>query len=215
FPRLAERRWWAIIQGAYTGISAYVGGAIIIALLGGGSVALMAFILGLPYALPLGLWMMLLEIIPMIGATIGAVPAVIVAFVVGGPVNGIIMIAFIIVYQQVENIVIQPRVQGRAAALSPLVVFMSVLIGSQILGVLGALFAVPVAGVVQIFMRQVIEQRGTEDMHLPAPISGAPVTEHEIAADGPTDISPGDGHPDADDSDDTSGDRSGRNFATE
>ncbi|MBC7462525.1 MAG: AI-2E family transporter, partial [Thermoleophilia bacterium] len=47
FPRLAERRWWAIIQGAYTGISAYVGGAIIIALLGGGSVALMAFILGL------------------------------------------------------------------------------------------------------------------------------------------------------------------------
>ncbi|MCW2972303.1 MAG: hypothetical protein JWN72_576 [Thermoleophilia bacterium] len=215
FPRLAERRWWAIIQGAYTGISAYVGGAIIIALLGGASVALMAFILGLPYALPLGLWMMLLEIIPMIGATIGAVPAIIVAFVVGGPVKGIIMIAFIIVYQQIENIVIQPRVQGRAAALSPLVVFMSVLIGSQLLGVLGALFAVPVAGVVQIFMRQVIEQRGTEDMHLPALISGEPVSEGEIAADGPTDVSPADGDLDADGSDDAPGDRSGRDFATE
>lgn len=168
FPRLAERRWWSIVQGAYSGIAAYVGGAIVIALIGGSVLTITALALGLPYALPLGLWMMLLEIIPMIGATIGAIPAVIVAFVAGGPWHGLVMVAVVVAYQQVENIVIQPRVQGRAASLSPLIVFTSVLIGSQLLGVLGALFAVPVAGVVQIFLRQVIHDHGGEAIDLPA-----------------------------------------------
>jgi predicted PurR-regulated permease PerM len=168
FPKLAERRWWSIVQGAYSGIAAYVGGAIVIALIGGSVMTITAFALGLPYALPLGLWMMLLEIIPMIGASIGAIPAIIVAFVSGGAVQGIVMIAIVVAYQQVENIVIQPRVQGKAAALSPLVVFVSVLVGSQLLGVLGALFAVPVAGVLQIFVRQLIDDQGSADLTMPA-----------------------------------------------
>ena len=211
FPKLVERRWWVIIQGAYTGISAYVGGAIIIALLGGGSVALMAFALGLPYALPLGLWMMLLEIIPMVGASIGAVPAIIVAFVSGGVVPGIVMVVFILVYQQLENILIQPRVQGRAASLSPLVIFLSVLIGSQLLGVLGALFAVPVAGVIHIFIRQIVELRDENEIALPALLSGEPVTQEEIAADGPTELE----DEDSESSEPGDGSGSGRNLATE
>jgi predicted PurR-regulated permease PerM len=168
FPKLAERRWWTIVQGAYSGIAAYVGGAIVIALIGGSVMTITALALGLPYALPLGLWMMLLEIIPMIGATLGAIPAVIVAFVAGGTVQGFVMLGVVIAYQQVENIVIQPRVQGKAASLSPFVIFLSVLIGSQLLGVLGALFAVPVAGVVQIFMKQMIEDQGSHDLSMPA-----------------------------------------------
>jgi predicted PurR-regulated permease PerM len=174
FPKLAEPRWWSVVQGTYTGVSAYVGGMIVIALLGGTSLAIVAALLGLPYALPLGLWMMLLEIIPMIGATIGAIPAVIVAFVTGGPVTGILMVAFVVAYQQVENIVIQPRVQGRQANLSPLVVFLAVLVGSQLLGVLGALFAVPLAGVVLIIARQVIEEQGSTDVELPDLFAGDP-----------------------------------------
>lgn len=168
FPKLAERRWWTIVQGAYSGIAAYVGGAIVIALIGGTVMTITALALGLPYALPLGLWMMLLEIIPLIGATLGAIPAIIVAFVAGGLWQGIAMLVVVIVYQQVENIVIQPRVQGKAASLSPFVIFLSVLIGSQLLGVLGALFAVPVAGVVQIFVRQMIEEQGSKDLSVPA-----------------------------------------------
>ncbi|MCW2925500.1 MAG: family transporter [Thermoleophilia bacterium] len=168
FPKIAERRWWSIVQGAYTGIAAYVGGAIVIALIGGSVMTISAFALGLPYALPLGLWMMLLEIIPLIGATIGAVPGIVVAFVAGGVVDGIVLTCIVIAYQQVENIVIQPRVQGRAAALSPLVVFVAVLVGSQLLGVLGALFAVPVAGVLQIFVRQLIVDQGSEELTVPA-----------------------------------------------
>ena len=167
FPRIAERRWWMIVQGAYTGISAYVGGAIIIALIGGSVVTLTALVLDLPYALPLGLWMMLLEIIPMIGATIGAIPAIVVAFAAGGVVQGIVVLGVVIVYQQFENIVVQPRVQGKAASLSPFIVFLSVIIGSQLLGVLGALFAVPVAGVLQIFLRQLVEDHGEADLEVP------------------------------------------------
>jgi len=168
YPRLAERRWWSIVQGAYTGISAYVGGAIVIALIGGSVVTISGFALGLPYALPLGLWMMLLEIIPMIGATIGAIPVIIVAFVAGGTVEGIVMIVIVVAYQQIENLIIQPRVQGRAASLSPLIVFVSVLVGSQLLGVLGALFAVPVAGVIQIFVRQLIDDHGNAQLEAPS-----------------------------------------------
>lgn len=168
FPKLAERRWWTIIQGAYTGIAAYVGGAIVIALMGGTVMTISALALGLPYALPLGLWMMLLEIIPMIGATIGAIPAIIVAFVAGGVWQGLVMLGIVIAYQQIENIFIQPRVQGKAASLSPLIVFLSVLIGSQLLGVLGALFAVPVAGVIQIFVRQLIHDQGSAGMSMPS-----------------------------------------------
>jgi predicted PurR-regulated permease PerM len=167
FPKVAERRWWNIVQGAYSGIAAYVGGAIIIALCGGTVLTITAVALDLPYALPLGLWMMLLEIIPMIGATIGAVPAIIVAFVAGGMWQGIVMIIIVVVYQQIENILIQPRVQGRAASLSPLIVFLSVLVGSQLLGVLGALFAVPVAGVIQIFLRQLIDDHGSGELQVP------------------------------------------------
>lgn len=174
FPTLAERRWWSIVQGAYTGIAAYVGGVVVIALIAGSVMTVSALALGLPYALPLGLWMGLLVIIPLIGATIGAIPAVIVAFVVGGWVKGLVMIAIVVVYQQLENLVIQPRVQGRAASLSPLIVFASVLVGSSLLGVLGALFAVPVAGVLQIFVRQVIADRGDSDMSMPKVTSQLP-----------------------------------------
>lgn len=167
FPKLTERRWWTIVHGAYTGIGAYVGGALIIALIGGSVVVASAFALGLPYALPLGLWMMLLEVIPMVGATIGAIPVVIVAFVSGGVAQGIVMILIIVVYQQIENIVIQPRVQGKTSQMAPVVVFVSVLAGAQLLGILGALFAVPVAGVIQIFVRQIIAQQGSARLAVP------------------------------------------------
>lgn len=189
FPKLAERRWWSIIQGAYLGIAAYVGGAIVIALIGGTVVTLSALAIGLPYALPLGLWMMLLETIPMIGATIGAIPAVIVAFAAGGTWQGLVMIAIVVVYQQFENIVVQPRVQGKAASLTPLTVFLSVLIGSQLLGVLGALFAVPVAGVVLIFVRQLIQDQGSGELSVPTFAPGEAPPAPDVDDDGKPGVS--------------------------
>ena len=180
FPKLAERRWWTIVQGAYSGIAAYVGGAIVIALCGGTVLAITAAVLGLPYALPLGLWMMLLEIIPMIGATIGAIPAVIVAFVAGGVVEGIVVLAFLVVYQQIENTIIQPRIQSHVVQLPGIAIFFSVLVGGELLGVLGALIAVPIASIVQIIVKQVLVASGRDQIELPQLFdeAGRPILEY-------------------------------------
>lgn len=167
YPPLAQRRWWSIVQGAYRSIGAYVAGTLLVALIAGTTIVVSLLVLGLPYPLPLGLWMMLLGIIPLVGATIGAIPAVIVAFAAGGLVKGLVMLGIVIVYQQVENIYIQPTIQGKVVSLPPLIIFISVLVGSQLMGVLGALFAVPLAGILQIFYRQYVESTGGHELELP------------------------------------------------
>lgn len=161
FPRMGEPHYWSLLQGAYTNISAYVGGTLLVATSAGVTMVISLLILGLPFAGPLGLWMFLFGIIPLVGATIGAVPAIIVAFVAedGGTAKGLILIAIVIAYQQLENLVIQPAIQGRVVNLPPIVIFLSVLIGSQLLGVLGALVAVPMAGIIQIFIKQILDAR--------------------------------------------------------
>ena len=100
----------------------------------------------MPYAVALGLLVALLDLIPLAGATIAAVIVVLVAIAASGATAAIVVAVFFIVYQQLENHVIQPLVYGRTVQLSPLAVLVSVLIGAQIAGVLGALAAIPVAG---------------------------------------------------------------------
>ena len=100
--------------------------------------------LGVPFAVALGLLVGLLDLIPLVGATIAAVIVVAVAFL-HSPVAGIVMVVFFILYQQFENHVLQPLVYNRTVALSPLAILISVLIGAELAGVLGALGAIPVA----------------------------------------------------------------------
>jgi predicted PurR-regulated permease PerM len=165
-----------LIQGAYTNISAYVGGTLLVATSAGVTMVVSLLILGLPFAGPLGLWMFLFGIIPLVGATIGAVPAIIVAFVAedGGTAKGLILIAIVVGYQQLENLVIQPAIQGRVVSLPPIVIFLSVLIGSQLLGVLGALVAVPMAGIIQIFIKQLLDARDDNAPMEPLPVGPNP-----------------------------------------
>jgi predicted PurR-regulated permease PerM len=167
-PQLTERMWWSVIRGAYRNIGVYVIGALTIALIAGFSLSVILLILGTPFALPLGLWMLLLDMIPLVGATIGAIPAVAVTFIAEGPVDGFIILGFVIVYQQIENVMIQPRIQGRGASLSALSIFVAVLVGSKLLGIVGALFAVPIASVIAIVYNQYIEVSGRKDMEFPS-----------------------------------------------
>lgn len=153
FPALAERRWWTLIQDSYRSVSGYVAGTAVIAAIAGAVVLVACLALGLPSPLPLAAWMLLLDVVPLVGAMIGAAPAVLVAFAAGGVVEGVIMLVVLVVYQQVENIVLQPAILGKVVALSPLVVFLAILAGSQLLGIVGALLAIPLAGVAQIFVR--------------------------------------------------------------
>jgi predicted PurR-regulated permease PerM len=125
--------------------------------------SLVAFLLlGLPYAWLLALWVAIADLIPLVGATLGAIPAIIVAFI-ESPFEGIVVMIFFVVYQQFENHVLQPAVYGRTIRLNPFLVLLSVLVGVELAGFLGALLALPVAGIVQIVVIDAAEHRRGDD----------------------------------------------------
>jgi predicted PurR-regulated permease PerM len=157
-----QRRWRAVGHDIYRTVGGYVTGNLLISLIAGGLTTIVLLILGVPYAVALGLIVAILDLIPLAGATIAAIIVGGVAFLHSIPA-GIIVIVFFILYQQVENHILQPVVYGRTVQLSPLVVLISVLIGAQIAGVLGALAAIPVAGSLQvIFIDWLRHRRGEE-----------------------------------------------------
>ncbi len=133
----------------------YVRGALLQATIAGITSFIMLKILGVPYAAALSVIVFALDLIPLIGATLGAVLVGLVILIAGDwPIDVIVWAIFSIVYQQVENNVIQPRIQSKAVALEPFLVVVSVLFGSTLFGVLGALLAVPVAAAIQIAARE-------------------------------------------------------------
>lgn len=109
--------------------------------------------LGLPYAFLLALWVGVADLVPLIGATIGALPAIVVAFL-HSVTAGIVITVFFIVYQQFENHVLQPLVYGRTIRLNPFVVLLAVVVGVELAGFIGAVVALPVAGVAQVAVEE-------------------------------------------------------------
>jgi predicted PurR-regulated permease PerM len=155
-----RRRWHAVANDIYRTVGGYVAGNLVISLIAGTLTAIVLTIMGVPYAIALGLIVGILDLIPLAGATIAAIIVGAVAFIHSVPA-GIVVVAFFIVYQQVENHILQPVVYGRTVQLSPLAVLISVLIGAELAGVLGALAAIPVAGAIQvIFLDWLRHHRG-------------------------------------------------------
>lgn len=109
-------------------------------------------ILGLPFALPLGLLAGMLEIVPTIGPIISAVPAIIVALTIS-PQIAIVVTIFYIVVQMIENNILVPKIMEKAVGLNPIVIIVGVLIGAKFLGILGALLAVPFIAMVLIIVK--------------------------------------------------------------
>jgi predicted PurR-regulated permease PerM len=107
-------------------------------------------ILGIPFAGPLAVLVGIADLIPLVGATIAAVIVGIVTVFADFPIDTIVWVIWAIVYQQLENTVIQPQIQRRAVDLNPFVVIVSVLCGSTLFGVPGALLAIPAAASLQI-----------------------------------------------------------------
>ena len=165
-PEHEQPRWRAVGHDIYRSVGGYVNGNLLISLIAGVASGLVLFALGVPYAVALGLVVALLDLIPLAGATLAAIVVVLVALAAKGLTAGIIVAVFFIVYQQVENHVLQPVVYGRTVQLSPLAVLIAVLVGAEVAGILGALGAIPVAGAIQVIIvdwqrhrrRQVIEQ---------------------------------------------------------
>jgi predicted PurR-regulated permease PerM len=130
----------------------------LISVIAGVSTTVVLLVLGVPYAVALGLLVAILDLIPLAGATIAAIIVGAIGFI-HSIVAGIVLIVFFIVYQQVENHVLQPVVYSRTVQLSPLVILISVLIGAELAGVLGALAAIPVAGSIQVVLLAWFEHR--------------------------------------------------------
>ena len=165
-PERSQARWRGVGRDIYRTIGGYVSGNLLISLIAGSSSAIVLAALGVPYALALGLLVALLDLIPLAGATLAAIAITAVAFV-HAPTAAIIVFAFFVVYQQVENHVLQPLVYGRTVQLSPLVVLISVLVGAKLAGILGALAAIPVAGTIQVLVVDYVRHRRLSRLHAP------------------------------------------------
>jgi predicted PurR-regulated permease PerM len=153
-----RRRWRAVGRNIYRTVGGYVTGNLLISLIAGTLTTIVLSLTGVPYAIALGLIVAILDLIPLVGATIAAIIVGTIAFL-HTITAGIIVVAFFIIYQQVENHAIQPVVYGRTVQLSPLAVLISVLIGAELAGVLGALAAIPVAGTLQVLLLDWLRHR--------------------------------------------------------
>ena len=141
-------------------------GNLLISLIAGTATTIVLLATGVPFAVALGLIVAILDLIPLAGATLAAIIVGLVAFL-HSIVAGIVVVVFFIVYQQLENHLLQPLVYGRTVQLSPLVVLIAVLIGAELAGILGALGAIPVAGALQVIIVDWLEHRRARTAAVP------------------------------------------------
>ena len=174
-PSGSEERWRRIGTDIQRTVGGYVTGNLLLSVIAGVVSTVVFLLVGLPYAVALGLIVALFDLIPLAGATIAAVIVTTIAVVGDSVQSGIIVGIFFLVYQQLENHVLQPVVYGRTVQLSPLAVLVAVLIGGSLAGVLGALGAIPVAGTIQVLLREWIAHR-RERVVVPGPGEPQPET---------------------------------------
>jgi predicted PurR-regulated permease PerM len=178
-PEHLKPRWERVGHDIYRTVGGYVGGNLLISLIAGVSSAIVFFVLGSSYAIALAVVVALLDLVPLAGATLAAIIVSTVTFIELGWVKGAIVIGFFVLYQQLENHVLQPVIYGRTVQLSPLTVLIAILIGAELVGILGALAAIPTAGIVQAVFREVVRWR-RESIVVP----GADVTLSDETAGG-------------------------------
>ena len=140
-------------------VGGYVAGALTIAVIAGVATYVVLLILGVPFRAPLAVIAGLFSLIPLVGATIAAVLIGVVTLFENFPTATIVWAIWAIVYQQIENHLIQPQIQKRTVNVHPFVTIVAVLFGATLLGVLGALVAIPVAASIQILLREWVDLR--------------------------------------------------------
>jgi len=158
-PEAERERLRRILDDTASAVGGYVQGALTIALIAGIQAFLVMTILGVPFAGPLAVFAGLMSLIPLLGATVAAVIIGVVTLFHDFPTDTIIWAVWAIVYQQIENNIIQPQVQRRTVQVQPFIVLVAVLFGSTLLGIFGAIVAIPLAASLQIVVREVWEWR--------------------------------------------------------
>lgn len=148
----------AVSKQAAAAVSGYMIGNLVISVCAGLTALLVLVVLGVPNPVVIALWVAFADLIPLIGATLGAIVAVIAALLVS-PGAGIAALVFFLVYQQFENSVLQLMVMARTVKVNPLVVLLSVLLGVELFGFVGALLAIPVAGAITVVIKEIWRHR--------------------------------------------------------
>jgi len=175
-PEQRERLRRALDNMA-SAVAGYVAGAMLIALIAGVATYVVLLILGVPFRGPLALIAGLFSLIPLVGATIAAVLIGLVTVFEDFPTTTIIWVIWAIAYQQFENHVIQPQVQKRTVNVQPFITIVAVLFGATLLGVLGALVAIPIAASIQILLREYVDLRTMSIKTTPPEPPSEPPTE--------------------------------------
>ena len=160
FPDSTRIRFERVGGDIYRTISGYVTGNLFISVVAGTFAAVVLFAVGSKYTIALGLLVAIFDLIPLVGATAGTVIVAAVVLIESDWIRCLIVVVALIVYQQLENNLLQPLVYKRTVELSPLAVLCAVLIGAELAGIFGALVAIPIAGSLLAVGREVIAYRG-------------------------------------------------------
>ena len=168
-----------IASDAAGAVSGYVIGNLIISLIAGIAAFACLVALGVPSPVVLALFVAVADLIPLVGATLGAAVCVIAAYL-HSPTAGLISVIFFVVYQQIENGALYPWIMARKVNVNPLGILLSVLLAVEVFGILGALLAVPVSGALQVVVTAVRQERKREQLVLPDNF-GEPVAVNEAS----------------------------------
>lgn len=157
FSGKQERRVAGLILKVEKGLGSWVRGQLTLSIIIGVATYIGLTILGIPYALPLALVAGILEVIPLIGPIIAAIPAIAVGLTVS-PVLGLAVVALFIIVQQLENHIVVPMVMSKVVGLQPAIVIIALLIGSTIAGIGGAFLAVPIILIIKIIIKDLLAE---------------------------------------------------------
>jgi predicted PurR-regulated permease PerM len=144
--------------GIYRAVSGFVVGNLLASFLAGLVATVILLVAGVPYAIPLGLFVAIIEVVPYLGPLVATVVMAAVALT-QGLVPGLVVVISIVIYHLIEGHTLRPLIYGRAVDLSPLVVLIAIILGTEIAGILGALAAIPVAGAIQVILAELLQHR--------------------------------------------------------
>jgi predicted PurR-regulated permease PerM len=179
FPEAHQPLVRRLLTQSAGAISGYITGNLAISVICGVTTFVVLLILGMPYAAPLALLVAVLDLVPLVGATLGGALLVIVGLFVE-PWKAVVLLIFVLVYQQVESNFLQPLVYSKAVQLNGLVILIALLVGAQLLGIPGALLAIPVAEIIRIVVTELLAYRRTpKEAKEPAIASSPPTTAPE------------------------------------
>jgi predicted PurR-regulated permease PerM len=139
-------------------VTGYLSGNLLISVICGALTYVVLLVMGVPFAGLIALFVAIADLVPLVGATIGGIVAVAAGFIHSVPA-GITVLVFFVLYQQLENHLLQPLVFARTVKLNPLTVIIAILIAVELAGILGALLAIPVASMIQVVLRDVWDHR--------------------------------------------------------